>query len=136
MLSALACGQLIRDPKSGTSQNGHKWANGLVRVPCGQSKGGDQEAAFLTVVCFGDQADKLARLGKGDAISAQGTLKPTEYTKDGETRHGLELLANSILSPYDLRKRRGSDGRDDTRPARQAKPAAPHGHGFDDDITF
>lgn len=135
MLAALASGQLIRDPKSGTSQNGHKWANGLVRVPCGQSKEGDQEAAFLTVVCFGDQADKLARMSKGDNIAAQGQLKPTSYEKDGETRHGMELMAQSVLSPYDLRKKRGSDGRDDPKPARQTQPAS-HQPGFDDEITF
>jgi single-stranded DNA-binding protein len=110
MLSALATGQIIRTPKSGISASGVKWANTTIRCPCGQSREGDQETAFINVICFGDQADKLARLDKGDAISAQGALKPTQYEKDGEQRHGLELLAQAILSPYGRRKKRGDPG--------------------------
>lgn len=115
MLSALASGTLCRDPKSGTSASGTRWANTTIRCPVGQSKEGDAESAFINIVCFGDQADKLSRLAKGDAISAQGQLKPTTYEKDGETRQGLELMAQSILSAYDIRKKRGDSD----------KPAAP-----------
>ena len=108
MLSALASGTLVRDPKSGTAASGTKWANTTIRANVGQNREGEAEAAFITIVCFGDVADRLARLAKGDAISVQGPLKPTEYQKDGETRHGLEIIAQALLSPYDLRKKRGN----------------------------
>jgi single-stranded DNA-binding protein len=106
MLSALATGTIIRPPKFGTSTSGTRWANSTLRVPCGQSKEGDQEAAFVTVVCFGDHADRLAKLDKGDALSVQGQLKPTDYQKDGQERHGLEIVAQALAWIHD-RKAKG-----------------------------
>jgi len=113
MLSALASGQLVRAPKSGTSASGTRWANSTVRCSTGTDREGAALSSFVTVVAFGDTADKLARMAQGDAISVQGPMKQTEYTTDsGEVRHGLEILANSILSPYSVRQKRGdSDGK-------------------------
>ena len=128
MLSTLASGMLVRDPKSGTSASGVRWANSTLRVPYGKSKEGDTESAFISVVCFGDTADQLARLAKGDAISVQGALKPKSFEKDGETRHGLEIMANAILSPYQLRQKRGADAKPPGQPA-----GSPD---FDDALAF
>ena len=130
MLSALASGTLVRDPKSGTSASGTKWANTTIRANVGQSREGDAETAFITVVCFGDVADRLAKLDKGDAISVQGTIKTTTYEKDGETRHGLEIVANGILSAHDLRNKRG----DEPQPPRPPQPQG--GFEFDDQPSF
>ena len=135
MLSALASGTLVRDPKSGTSASGTKWANTTIRANVGQSRECDAETAFITVVCFGDVADRLAKLDKGDAISVQGTIKTTTYEKDGETRHGLEIVANGILSAYDIRKKRG--GSDDRHHGEQRPPQRDYGgYEFDDRPTF
>ena len=133
MLSALASGTLVRDPKSGISASGTRWANTTIRCNVGQSKEGDAETAFITVVAFGDVAERLARLAKGDAVSVQGNLKPTEYQKDGETRHGLEIIAQALLSPYDLKKKRSDgDAHQDQRP-----PQREHGgRDFDDELRF
>jgi single-stranded DNA-binding protein len=110
MLSALISGQLATDPKHGTSQTGTTWSSCVVRVPCGQNKEtGDAESAFVQVACFGSHAEALARLGKGDSISAQGQLKPTVYQKDGQERHGLSLTANQLLTEYAIRKKRGDN---------------------------
>jgi len=128
MLNALASGQLVRDPKSGTSATGTRWANAIIRCNVGQDKDGATQTAFITVVCFSEQADKLARLAKGDAISVQGSLKPTAYEKDGETRHGLEIVAQGILSPYDLKRRRGDTG---SHQGKQHPPVGDYdGYGF------
>ena len=110
MLSALLSGTLASDPKSGTSKSGTSWSNCIVRVPCGQNKEGEAETAFVQVACFGSHAEALARLGKGDSVSATGSMKPSEYqAKDGTTRHGLSLTATAILSAYQVRQRRGDD---------------------------
>jgi single-stranded DNA-binding protein len=109
MLSALLSGTLASDPKSGTSKSGTSWSNCIVRVPCGQNKEGEAETAFVQVACFGSHAEALARLGKGDSISAQGQLKPTVYQKDGQARHGLSLTANQLLTEYAIRKKRGDN---------------------------
>ena len=119
MLSALASGTLARDPKSGTSASGVRWANSTIRVSTGQDKEGSATTSFITIVCFGDVADQLGRMGKGDSISVQGPMKQTQYEKDGETRHGLEIMANGILNPYQIKKRRGNN--DDQGPARSSQ---------------
>jgi single-stranded DNA-binding protein len=111
MFNALITGTIASDPKSGTSKSGTTWANCAVRVPCGQNKEtGDAESAFVQVAAFGSHAEALARLGKGDSVSATGNIKPTEYqAKDGTNRHGLSLTATAILSAYQVRQRRGDD---------------------------
>jgi len=111
MLSALISGQLATDPKHGTSQSGTNWANCVVRVPCGQNREtGDQESAFVQVAAFGSEAEKMARLTKGDSLSATGSMKPSEYqAKDGTTRHGLSLTATGILTAYMVKQKRGDD---------------------------
>ena len=133
MISALASGQLVRAPKSGTSASGTRWANTTLRCSTGTDREGAALSSFVTVVAFGDTAEKLARMAQGDAISVQGPMKQTEYAKDGETRHGLEILANNILTPYAVKQKRGDS---------EAK-AANSNHGwnpprvdFDDPIRF
>jgi single-strand DNA-binding protein len=112
MLSALASGTLIREPKSGTSTNGTRWANTTIRCTTGTDKDGASLTSFINVVCFGDVADRLAKLDKGDGISVQGSLKQTEFEKDGTVRHGLEVMAQALLSPYQVKAKRGdSDGK-------------------------
>ncbi len=115
MLSALITGTIASDPKHGTSASGTVWSNCIVRCPCGQNKEGEAESAFVQLAAFGSHAQALARLGKGDSVSATGSMKPSEYqAKDGTTRHGLSLTATAILSAYQVRQRRGDD---------QAKPS-------------
>ena len=64
----------------------------------------------MSLACFGSDADALGRLDKGDSITAQGQLKPTEYTgKDGSTRHGLSLSAAHLLTAYQVKRKRGDD---------------------------
>ena len=120
MLSALITGSIVSDPKHGTSKSGTEWANCVVRVPCGKDKEtGDQESAFVQVACFGSEAGKLARLAKGDSVSATGSLKPTTYTKDGQERHGLSLTATGILTAYQIKQKRGdSEGKANTEHVR------------------
>jgi hypothetical protein len=99
------------------------------------------------VAAFGDEAGKLARLTKGDSLSAQGSLKPTTYTKDGQERHGLSLTASGILTAYGIAKKRGDgDSRKSGGTEREQIKAydafargvkAPRQAGdFDDPITF
>ena len=112
MISALITGSIVSEPKHGTSKSGTEWANCVVRVPCGKDKEtGDAESAFVQIACFGSEAGKLARLTKGDSVSATGALKPTVYQKDGQERHGLSLTAQAILTAYGIAKKRGDDGK-------------------------
>jgi hypothetical protein len=142
MLSGLLAGTIASIPKSGTSASGTKWANCVVRCPVGQNKEGDAESAFVSLACFGDDAETLGRLTKGDSLTAQGSLKPTTYIKDGQERHGLSMTAAHLLTPYALKKKRGDS---DRAPAEKSAPSAPDswavygkaaGQDFNDDISF
>lgn len=135
MLSAIISGSIVTAPKHGTSKAGTEWANAVVRVPCGQNREtGEQESAFVQVAAFGEQAERLAKLTKGDSISAAGALKPTVYVKDGQERHGLSLTATGILTAYAERKKRGNS---DSQP-RHERPADREyaGYAFDDPPGF
>ena len=145
MLSALASGTLARDPKSGTSANGTRWANTTIRCSTGNDREGNALTSFVTILAFNDVADRLAKLAKGDAVSVQGSMKQTEYVKDGETRHGLEIMVNGILSVHDVRKRRPDSDRAPAEKSARSAPSAPDswaiygkaaGQDFNDDISF
>lgn len=149
MINALITGTLATDPKAGTAKSGTEWANAVVRCPCGKDREtGDQESAFVQVAAFGDEAGKLARLTKGDSVSATGALKPTTYQKDGQERRGMSLTATGILTAYQIKAKRGDSerSRTDRSPdreqtaayadfAKRATGAVPVAD-FDDELTF
>lgn len=108
MINALLAGQLASQPKSGTSASGVTWANCVIRCPVGNNREtGDAEVAFVSLACFGTEAEKLARMDRGDAISATGNIKQSSYTKDGVERHGLSMTASAVLTAYQVKQRRG-----------------------------
>jgi single-stranded DNA-binding protein len=113
MINALLAGQLASQPKSGTSASGVTWANCVIRCPVGNNREtGDAEVAFVSLACFGTEAEKLARMDRGDAISATGNIKQSSYTKDGVERHGLSMTASAVLTAYQVKRRRGdSEGK-------------------------
>ena len=144
MLNSIIAGTIITPPKSGVSQTGTVWANALVRVAVGQNREtGEQELTLVQVGAFGEEAAKLAKLTKGDSVSAAGALKPTTYTKDGEQRHGLSLTATGILTAYRERQRRPEaksqegDGRNVKAFFEASKSRyAPESDDFNDAVSF
>jgi primosomal replication protein N len=137
MLSALLAGTIASTPKSGTSASGVRWANCVIRCPVGQNKDGEAESTFVSLACFGSDAEALARLDKGDSISAQGQIRPTTYTKDGAERHGLSMTAAHLLTAYAVRKKRG-DQPSQQRNQGQGRGQQRHGdsYPFNDDPGF
>jgi single-stranded DNA-binding protein len=119
MIDALVTGKLIRDPALKTGASGKPYCNFLLSVPTG-----DGEPVIVSGIAFADVAERIGRLGKGDALSVAGSLKPSEWTDKttGETKRGLNITVSAALSAYDVKKRRGSaDGTESSRPP-QAPP--------------
>jgi hypothetical protein len=60
---------------------------------------GDGEAAqFWRVLAFSDTAQaELLRLDDGDALAVQGGSRAEAYSKDGELRVGLTVIADAVL---------------------------------------
>ncbi len=48
----------------------------------------------------------LLALHKGDALAIAGRAKLSSWTKDGEEKHGLSVVADRVLSAYAAGKAR------------------------------
>jgi single-stranded DNA-binding protein len=151
MLEVLMSGKLLRDPVTRTGASGKPFTTALLRVPTEKD-----ESLVASVIAFGDTAERLGRLRAGDAVSVSGSAKLSEWTKDGETHHGLSVTAATILTAYDARKRRGdtdtagqgaarptgreSAGGNDAKTGRadrhEDQGGAGNGLPFDDELTF
>lgn len=103
MIDALISGKLIKDTKAGTSASGTVYTQFLLSVAVGEP-----QAIIVSGVAFGEVAERIAKLKKGDALAVIGSLKPTEWQDKttGETKHGFNITANNALSPYDIKKRK------------------------------
>jgi len=107
MIDALITGKLIRDPTSKTGPSGKPYTNFMLSVPTG-----DGEPVIVSGIAFGDVAERIARLKKGDALSVAGSLKPSEWADKttGEIKRSLNVTVSAALSTYDVKKRRGNTG--------------------------
>lgn len=129
MIDVLIAGRLLRDPRRRTGQSGKAFTTAMISA----AVEGADDRQLVSVIAFGDQAERLARLKAGDSVFVAGPAKLTTWDRDGETRQGLNVTATGILTAYDARKRRG-----DTNP--QKKPETPQNRPtepeFDDAIPF
>jgi single-stranded DNA-binding protein len=135
MLDALISGKLIKQPEIKTSQNNNQYCYFLLSVHISEP-----ENIIVSGIAFGSHAERIAKLGKGDAVSVIGALKPTEWADKatGETKHGLSVTVADVLSVYDIKKKRKSDipensTQQDKQPYNVNKP---HVRPFDDPTGF
>jgi single-stranded DNA-binding protein len=104
MIDALISGKLIKDTELKTGGTGTKYTQFLLSVSCGEPQN-----IIVSGVAFGEVAERIAKLQKGDSLSVIGSLKPTEWTDKttGETKQGMNITASNALSIYDIKKRKG-----------------------------
>ena len=107
MIDALISGKLIKDAKAGTSGTGTHYTQFLLSVSCGEPQN-----IVVSGAAFGDVAERIAKLKKGDSLAVIGSLKPSEWIDKatGEIKHGLNITANNALSVYDIKKRKSDKG--------------------------
>ena len=117
-LDVLVSGTLAPDPQSRTSAAGKPFATALVRVPIE-----DAEALLCSVIAFAPGAvQALLALVKGDAVAIVGRAKLNEREKDGERKHGLSVVAEQVLTVYQIDKRRKASRPEEGAPKRAAGP--------------
>ena len=74
MLSILASGTLVADPKQRQSANGKSYATASMRVSID-----GEEAVLASLICFSDSAvAALLALAKGDVLAVSGRGKPLQ----------------------------------------------------------
>ncbi len=102
-LEALISGKLIKTPELKAGQSGKYYCQFLLSVSVGETA-----PIVVSGMAFQDVAERISKLGKGDALSVVGALKPNSWTDKatGTLKHGLSITANASLSAYDIKKRR------------------------------
>jgi single-stranded DNA-binding protein len=121
MLSVLASGTLVSKPRQRIGNSGKPFATAQARIPS------DGEASvLLSIIAFRDTAmQALLALDQGDAVALVGRGKLTCWQTNGGERHGLSVVAEQVLSVYQLEKRRSASTRakvDADVPAQASKP--------------
>lgn len=103
MIDALISGKLIKETVLKTGQSGNAYTNFLLSVHVGEP-----QPVVVSGIAFGEVAERIAKLGKGDALAIIGSLKPSEWQDraTGETKHGLNVTVSDCLSVYQIKKRR------------------------------
>ena len=94
----LATGALFRAPEQKVSKLGKSFAAATMLA----------EGGFWNVVAFDENAQsELMRLGACDSLTVQGRLKVETYTKDGEKRTSLGVVAEHVLALRQVKKPQG-----------------------------
>lgn len=121
MLSLLCTGTLLRNPERRTSAKGNAYATALLRVP---TEG--EDSLLVSLIAFdADAVAKLLALSKGDTLAVTGRAKLTEWTRDGEQRHGLSVTVERVLTAYEVEKKRArARGEGEDKPTTPSKPSA------------
>lgn len=102
MLAVLASGTVVFDPRARTSASGKAFATAQIRVPAE-----DSDPMLVSVIAFdADAVAAILALAKGDACTIVGRGKLTSWEKAGETKHGLSVVADRVLTAYAAGKAR------------------------------
>ena len=128
MLSVLISGKLVRDPQTRTGKSRKPYTTALVAVPVKAMSDGDEERVLVSVIAFGQAAEALAALAKGDDVSCAGNGRLSSWTKDGVECHGLAVTVYRVLTAYQRRKTQAAQ--------QEPKQPVPAGADFDDDMGF
>jgi single-strand DNA-binding protein len=131
MLSALASGRLVRDPKRRVGKNNKSYTTALIAVPVETLGDGDADRVLVSVIAFGKAAEALGALAKGDDVSVAGSARLSSWTKDGVENHGLSVTSYRVLSAYQRRKAQAAQ-----QEPKDNEPATAAADDFNDDIPF
>ncbi len=94
MIRALITGQLYGDPQARTSQTGKAFTTAKVRAD-----GKDGSTLWISVVAFGDLADRLLTMRANNALALSGKLEVSAYTaKNGEPAAGLSVVCDELAA--------------------------------------
>lgn len=139
MIRALITGSLYGDPQTRTSQAGKQYVTAKVRAD-----GKDGAAVWVSIIAFGELADRLMTLGNGAALAVSGKAEVNGWLdKQGEPKAGLSLVVDEVATLKGKPRPPQGDRSDapgrpgegsPPRPQRARKAPVAAGAGFDDDL--
>ena len=116
MIRALCTGTLYGSPQARTSAAGKPFTTAKLRAD-----GKDGAITWCSLIAFGEQAERLAALKEGAALSVSGRCEVSAWiNREGEAVGGLSLVVDELAT---LKGR--------PRPPRPRQPEAAAA-GFDD----
>lgn len=109
MINTLLSGKVHGQPETRVGKSGKTFCTAKLIVPT------DAESCWANVVAFREDAIRsLMALSAGDSVSVVGTAKVGAYlSKTGEPRPTLDVVAEAVLSVYEVTKRRKAAARPD-----------------------
>ena len=144
MLISNLYGRLGADPVARLTKNGHAMATVSVAVDVTAWQAEEPATLWVSILCFGAQAEVLLRASKGDMIVAIGKLTRREYThpETGEVRENWTLVADSVVTVTSARpagRRQTKRKQGEAKEAVEGDPSSPSADmtpAFDDPIPF
>jgi single-strand DNA-binding protein len=145
MLIGNLYGRLGADPVARQTKNGHAMATASVAVDVTAWQAEEPETLWVSMLCFGVQADVLLRANKGEMIVAIGKLTRHDYThpETGEMRENWTMVAESVMTMTSARPPGGRQKKhhhhDKASPSEDDPSPLPEGEvvpDFDDAIPF
>lgn len=134
-------GRLTKDPEYRQTPNGIDVANFTLAVNRNfKSKNGEQQADFINVVVFRNQAQNVNNyLSKGQLAGVDGRIQTRSYEKDGQRVYVTEVVADSVQF---LEPKNNNQQNNQPQQQREQAPAGnnPFGNNNadidDDDLPF
>ena len=118
MIDALIQGKIHGTPTQRTGKSGKPFALAKMRVPTTEG-----ESVFVSVIAFDDgPVAALLALKEGDSVAVTGSLKVgTWLDKEGNHRPALDVVAQQVMTLYQVRHKRAATQEGGYRPE-QAQP--------------
>jgi single-strand DNA-binding protein len=117
----LVCGVLASDPAQRTGTSGKPFTTASIR----------EDEVYASLIAFGELAEQLLGLAKGDALAVGGKAKLTQWAgKDGVERHGISITVSTIAAAKPVRHQRKPSTR-----SRAQRFLAPSGEIRDDGVS-
>jgi single-stranded DNA-binding protein len=106
-IDVLLSGRMAKPAEQRTARTGSTYALAQVIVP---TEG--EESVLCSCIAFSRSAvEALLALDRGEAVSLAGKAKMNVWERDGETKVGLNITVDAVLTPYHVqRKRRAAQG--------------------------
>jgi len=118
---AIIVGRAGRDGETKSTSSGTAMATVSIATDYWKGKG-QKTTEWHNIVAFGSQAEKLAKVNKGDLVQVIGRMSSREYTnRDGNKVRSFEIIANRVDTFIDrgqeLREAQEASGNANTDPA-------------------
>lgn len=117
MNQAIFVGRIVEEPSVKETENGKNVSNITIAVPRPfKNEEGVYETDFIDCTLWGMVAERTAEYcKKGDVIGVKGRIQSNSYTKDGERKKFMNIVAEKVTF-LSSRSKEHEQSHDDVEP--------------------